>query len=276
MPDAPASTWTPADVELVRCCICDEPGERVHDLDPFALVRCPRCTLHFISPRLRPEALQRLYDDVTYFEGGVYGDQRRWSPAMVLQRAWTAGRLRLVERAARRRPGGRRLLEVGAGYGLFLDAARDRGYEVTGVELSRTASTHARDVLGLDVYSSQLEDAPLDGPFDVVVAWDTIEHVPDPLAFLRTVRSLLADDGVLVFSTPYVTSVPARLLGTRWWTLKPTEHIWHFSPATHALLAARAGLALGRVVRSPLHPANATRLDSLVGVARPLPAGSAR
>jgi 2-polyprenyl-3-methyl-5-hydroxy-6-metoxy-1,4-benzoquinol methylase len=267
-------TWTAEDTEEVACCLCGVPGRRVHDLAPFGVVRCPSCGLVFISPRLRPEALQRLYDDVGYFEGGVYGDAaqepRRFDPAMLLQRTWTAGRLALLDRVRGRAPGGR-LLEVGAGYGLFLDAARSAGWETSGVELSRTGAGHAVQALGLDVFCGQLADAPLTPGFDVVCAWDTVEHVPDPLAFWRTARSLVADDGVVLFSTPYVSSLPAVLLGTRWWTLKPAEHIWHFTPRTHAMLLARAGFALTRVVRSPLAPSNAGRLDSLVGVARPIP-----
>nr|WP_204331863.1 class I SAM-dependent methyltransferase [Geodermatophilus sabuli] len=268
--------------------MCGIPGTLVHDVSPFGVVRCPRCDLVFISPRLRPEALQRLYDDAGYFEGGVYGSAvssadeggtasaagGRFSPAMVLQKTWTAGRLRLIEQTLGGAPTGGRLLEVGSGYGLFLAAARDAGWTTSGVELSRTGAGHAQGTLGLDVFCGQLEDAPLRPGFDVVVAWDTVEHVPDPLAFWRTVRSLVADDGVVLFSTPYVSSLPARLLGTRWWTLKPTEHIWHFTPRTHALVAARAGLALTRVIRSPLAPANAGRLDSLVGIARPIPQSS--
>ena len=280
--------WTAEDTEDVVCCLCRVPGTLVHDLAPFGVVRCPQCELVFISPRLRPEALQRLYDDAGYFEGGVYGTaisrrpdssddgapsaEGRLSPAMLLQRTWTAGRLALVDRE-RGAPAGGRLLEVGAGYGLFLAAARSAGWTTSGVELSRTGAKHAQDTLGLDVFCGQLEDAPLEPGFDVVCAWDTVEHVPDPLSFWRSVRSLVADDGVVLFSTPYVSSLPARLLGTRWWTLKPTEHIWHFTPRTHALLLARAGLALTRVVRNPLAPANAGRLDSLVGVARPIPNG---
>ena len=274
--------WTAEDTEDVVCCLCRLPGTLVHDVAPFGVVRCPQCELVFISPRLRPEALQRLYDDVGYFEGGVYGAgvssddgappaEGRWSPAMLLQRAWTAGRLALVDRERGGAAAGGRLLEVGAGYGLFLAAAREAGWTTSGVELSRTGAKHAQDTLGLDVFCGQLEDAPLTPGFDVVCAWDTAEHVPDPLSFWRTVRSLVADDGVVLFSTPYVSSLPARLLGTRWWTLKPTEHIWHFTPRTHALVLARAGLALTRVIRSPLAPANAGRLDSLVGVARPIP-----
>ncbi|MGY1590384.1 class I SAM-dependent methyltransferase [Geodermatophilus sp. SYSU D00708] len=273
--------WTAQDTEEVVCCLCGVAGTLVHDVAPFGVVRCPQCELVFISPRLRPEALQRLYDDVGYFEGGVYGNavssaadapaSGSLSPAMLLQRTWTAGRLRLVDRARDGAPAGGRLLEVGAGYGLFLAAARDAGWTTSGVELSRTGAKHAQDTLGLDVFCGQLEDASLTPGFDVVCAWDTVEHVPDPLSFWRTVRAQVADDGVVVFSTPYYSSLPARLLGTRWWTLKPTEHIWHFTPRTHALLLARAGLALTRVIRSPLAPANAGRLDSLVGIARPIP-----
>jgi len=268
--------WTAADTEEVVCCLCGVPGRPVHDVPPFGVVRCPTCELVFISPRLRSDALQRLYDDSGYFEGRVYGEDvsgtgnDRFSPAMLLQRTWTAGRLRMLDRL-RGRPAGGRMLEIGAGYGLFLDAARSRGWTTSGVELSRTAAGHATGALGLDVFCGQLADAPLQHGFDVVCAWDTVEHVPDPLAFWRSVRSLVADDGVVLFSTPYVSSVPARLLGTRWWTLKPAEHIWHFTPRTHALVAARAGLALTEVVRNPLSPVNVTRLDSLVGVLRPIP-----
>ncbi|MBA2415323.1 MAG: class I SAM-dependent methyltransferase [Geodermatophilaceae bacterium] len=261
--------WTAADVEPVSCCVCHIDGDRVYDLPPFAVVRCPRCRLAFVSPRLRTEALQAVYDDVGYFEGGVYGST--WSPAMVLQRVWTAGRLGLIRAALSRPPAGTRMLEVGCGYGLFLAAARQRGYDVTGVELSRSASRHARDVLDLSVHQGQLDAAVLDGRYDVIAAWDTLEHVPDPVAFLRTARTLLADDGVLVFSTPYFSSLPARLLRTRWWTLKPTEHIWHFTPQSHHLVFARAGLAVTRILRNPLAPANFGRLDSLVGVARRIP-----
>ena len=273
--------WTAEDTEDVVCCLCGVPGTLVHDVAPFGVVRCPQCELVFISPRLRPEALQRIYDDAGYFEGGVYGSavstdaapsaEARLSPAMLLQRTWTAGRLALIDRERGGAAAGGRLLEVGAGYGLFLAAAREAGWTTSGVELSRTGAKHAQDTLGLDVFCGQLEEAPLTPGFDVVCAWDTVEHVPDPLSFWRTVRSQVADDGVVLFSTPYVSSLPARLLGTRWWTLKPTEHIWHFTPRTHALLLARAGLALTRVVRNPLAPANAGRLDSLVGVARPVP-----
>ncbi|WP_375477416.1 class I SAM-dependent methyltransferase [uncultured Jatrophihabitans sp.] len=285
-----AQNWERTDTEAVVCCVCSRAGRPIYDLDPFGVVRCPRCSLVFVSPRLTPDALQRLYDDVGYFEGAgsVYGGSgvngngaadsggsgvssggSRFSPAMALQRRWMAGRLDLAEQASGKPATGARLLEIGSAYGLFLTAARRRGYDVTGVELSASAAAHARERSGLTVHSTQLAEAPLDGRFDVICAWDTIEHVPDPVDFWRAVRRLVADDGVALFSTPYFSSLPARVLRERWWTLKPTEHIWHFTPRTHRTVAEHAGMQIDRFVLNPLARANFGRLDSLVGVARP-------
>ena len=263
-----AQAWTRSDTEAVVCCVCRREGRPIYDLDPFGVVRCPRCTLVFVSPRLRADALQRLYDEPGYHEG-VYGERGGRSAEMFLQKQWTSGRLALAAAQLGRPVAGARMLEIGAGHGLFLDAARRAGYAVTGVELSQTAAAHARSAFDLDIHSTQLADAPLDGRFDVVCAWDTLEHVPDPVEFWRAVRDVVAPGGVVLFSTPYFSSVPSRLLRERWWTLKPTEHIWHFTPRTHRTVARAAGMNVTAIVRNPLARANLARLDSLVGVARP-------
>lgn len=261
--------WTAADTEKVDCCLCGLPGRGLYRIPPFGVVQCPRCELVFVSPRLNPEALQRFYDQPEYFEeGGVYGGAGGFNPAMLLQRAWTRGRLAVIDRI---KPAPARLLEVGSGYGLFLQAARDAGYQVRGSELSATGVAQSTE-RGLDVFCGQLADAPEGEPSDVICFWDTLEHVPDPLAFLVEVRRRLAEDGMFALSVPYFSSLPAKLLGAKWWTLKPEQHIWHYTPATLRTLTARAGLVVTDVITSPVHPANLTRLDSLVAVGRALPA----
>lgn len=270
VPDHPGSAtaaWPAQETESVSCCVCGVEGKSLYRMAPLGVVRCPVCELVFVSPRLTSSALQRLYDEPAYFEGGVYGAQSRWSAAMLLQRIWTAGRLATIARL--RRPPGR-LLEIGSGYGLFLAAAGDAGYGVRGVELSRTGARHARNRLGLDVFCGQLVDAPADEA-DVICFWDTLEHVPDPLDFLREVGRRLAPGGLFALSVPYFSSLPARLLGTRWWTLKPEQHLWHLTPVTLRLVAARAGLVITSIITSPFRQANAGRTDSLVAVGRAIP-----
>jgi 2-polyprenyl-3-methyl-5-hydroxy-6-metoxy-1,4-benzoquinol methylase len=234
------TAWLREDTEAVACCVCHREGRPLYDLDPFGVVRCPRCSLVFVSPRLRPEALQKLYEQPAYHEG-VYGEDGRFSPAMMLQRRWTRGRLALAEEELGRPVSGARLLEVGAGHGLFLAAARERGYDVVGVELSETSAAHARESLGLTVHSTQLEDAPLAGRFDVICAWDTIEHVPDPDVILTEIHRLLKPGGRLFLTTGDLGSFNARIRGSRWRQIHPPTHVNYFSRATMRTLLSRLG-----------------------------------
>ena len=86
-----------------------------------------------------------------------------------------------------------------------------------------------REELGLDVRAGVLEpDTYPPDTFDVVSMGDVIEHVPDPLATLRTVARILKPGGHVLISTPNVDSAAARFL-----QVKPEEHIYYFS-AEHA------------------------------------------
>jgi len=134
------------------------------------------------------------------------------------------------------------LLDVGSGVGTLLHVARNRGFTVKGVELSPWASAFARDEKGLDVTTGMLEDAMLrTASFDVVVINHVLEHVPDPRVLLAEIRRILKDDGLLVIGVPNIGSIMAQLKGARWASLKPEEHIWHFTHATLRRLVAEAG-----------------------------------
>jgi hypothetical protein len=112
---------------------------------------------------------------------------------------------------------------VGCGHGLLLDEARKRGYDVTGLELSRSAASYARETLGLDVREDAFEDFADAEGFDVVVLADVIEHLDDPHAALDACASLLRPDGVLCVVTPDPSSPTATLAGKRWWGYVPAH-----------------------------------------------------
>ena len=78
------------------------------------------------------------------------------------------------------------------------------GYDVLGLELSRTAAGYARDVLGLTVAEQPVEAFAASRPsaFDVIVLADVIEHLEDPAAALDACAGLLADGGALCVITP--------------------------------------------------------------------------
>jgi 2-polyprenyl-3-methyl-5-hydroxy-6-metoxy-1,4-benzoquinol methylase len=136
--------------------------------------------------------------------------------------------------------GGGRLLEIGAGLGYLLAAARDPGYEVHGLELSSWAAAQARELLHLGMTVGGVESVEFPAAsFDLILMWHVIEHFVDPLANLRRLRMWLRPGGVLILETRSFLGFDARRLGPAWngWSLP--HHPWHFSPRSlHRMLKA--------------------------------------
>ena len=124
-----------------------------------------------------------------------------------------------------------RLLEVGCSWGLFLDYARSRGWSVAGVELSEPASIWAREQLSLEVTAGNLNSSAYlnSKQFDAAVAWHVIEHVPDPIAFLQSMRSCLRPGGRIALRTPNIQSLSARLNRPHWEWMGAPAHLTLFS-----------------------------------------------
>ena len=253
----------PEHLEEAVCFRCRAQGDLRWDLDPFALVECPECGQAFMSPRLNAAGRSALYGRAEYFDDGVYGSDS----ASRLQRTWARGRLDLIEDALgdRENPS---LYEVGCAYGLFLDAARRRGFDIGGLEYSPVAAQTAARGLGVSIDVGEVTHLNAGERHDAVAFWDVIEHTPDPKAFLEAAAAMVEPGGVVALSCPYFDSIAARVTGRRWWTLKPHKHIWHFTVPGLERLLAETGLEVVKVVRNPLAAANFSRLDSLVVLAR--------
>jgi 2-polyprenyl-3-methyl-5-hydroxy-6-metoxy-1,4-benzoquinol methylase len=160
------------------------------------------------------------------------------------------------------RRAGLRLLDVGCGSGRFLRIARDRGHEVSGLEISPRAAAAAE---GLRVIVGNPETGEglgqVGSGFDVITLLDVLEHTFDPARVLRTLRPLLAPGGVMIVSVPNVGCLPARL--TLLAGSFPSEssgifdagHIRWFTRSNLAGYVAQAGgLKLGRCSGSPIPP----------------------
>lgn len=142
-----------------------------------------------------------------------------------------------------------RLLDVGCGLGFFLERAQARGWDVAGVDTSESWVRLANERLGGDrVVHGLLAEAGLPArSFDLITAWDVIEHIHDPLAFLRDIKELLAPGGRLFLRTPNLPYVYPVYTGRSVVLRDPTglgatNHIVYFSSATLAKALEAAGL----------------------------------
>ncbi|HEY4503933.1 MAG TPA: glycosyltransferase [Candidatus Paceibacterota bacterium] len=123
----------------------------------------------------------------------------------------------------------KRLLDIGAATGYFMNIARSAGYEVTGIEISPTAVVKAKEK-GLNVFSGTIESFDSkDKKFNVITLLDVLEHVENPYHLISVCRKMLDKNGLIVINTPDSRSLYARLLGKRWHLIVPPEHLYYFN-----------------------------------------------
>lgn len=226
----------PSDGEARVCRACDS-VDLHHKFDAmeggFELLACARCGTLRTWPELADDEVGAWYPQSYYGEGNV-----RFNALMEhMTHRFAIARARSMANGA---PPGR-VLDVGCGRGVALAAFRDLGWQAYGVELSEDSASHARDRLGLDVFTGPLADAPYDDEsFDLILFWHSLEHFRRPDEAIETARRLLRTGGRLVVAVPNVESVQARVFGKRWFHLDVPRHYHHFGARSlHALLEQR-------------------------------------
>ena len=137
-----------------------------------------------------------------------------------------------------------RLLEVGCAAGQFLFHARDHVKEAVGVDLDKDATAVAAELTGCKTVGAMLDDAGLDkGSFDVVCAFQTLEHVPDPVAFVEMLGSYLKPGGALAIEVPNLYDPLIALYDNDAYKgfYYHSEHVLYFSRKSLETVMNRAG-----------------------------------
>jgi len=133
----------------------------------------------------------------------VYGnDYEKRNPIRKLDYYFT--RIREV------RPSGT-LLDVGCAYGQFLSRAR-MFFDVTGCDVSEHAVGVAKERLpDMDIFRAGIGDLPSGRTFDIITAFDVLEHVADPLGAISGLSRRLTEGGVLALTVPVYDGLPGRI-----------------------------------------------------------------
>ena len=173
------------------CPACDHPAEGV-PLEVFhaaSLYGCRNCDLHFWHPVSMPDA--------AWYERAYQGRDQTEMPLEPGHRFFLSDP---------KAPKSGRLLDLGCGTGNFLAAARDAGFDVTGIEMNRNAVQFARDRYRLaNVFAMRPEEFGASHEhekFDVVTFFEVLEHQENPKGFLAAATECLASGGFIALSVP--------------------------------------------------------------------------
>jgi SAM-dependent methyltransferase len=128
------------------------------------------------------------------------------------------------------------LLDFGCGSGQLLRRFRHYGFAVDGYDVDPQAIQFARKY-ARRVYSGDVFRVPFEGPYDVILMNQVLEHLHDPLRVLTHLRSSLKPEGQLIISVPNAACVDFFMLGDAWTGFQAPIHTFHFHQRSlHRLL----------------------------------------
>lgn len=145
-----------------------------------------------------------------------------------------------------------RILDFGCGVGSFLEQAQTAGWEAHGSEFEARAVEITRSK-GLRCVQAPI--APEDfepAAFDVITAFEVLEHLRDPEQEARLIARLLRPGGLFYCTTPNFSSLSRRVLGPRWAVIEYPEHLLYFTPTSLGRWLARHGFQAVRLTTSGL------------------------
>ena len=250
-------------LQAIVCNLCGGgDAEPIARQNGFRIVRCRACGLVYVNPRPPSEELPGWY---THYHTRDGASEASWDRLM--GRVFRESAEILC--ASRDGSGRRRLLDVGCGFGGFVAAMRERGWDAEGVDPS-PAVVAAAVQRGRPVRVGTLDALQAEGgSFDAVTMFYVLEHLPDPLAALESAWRLLGSGGTILIRVPHTTPIVRLLapLGLGGALYDPPFHLYDFSPAVLRRLLMRAGFADIRTFPGqPTVPARrGARLAALLG-----------
>ena len=200
------------------------------------VLNCLICDLSFVPQTSYPADIENIYSEV---EDPIYLANKE-SRYKTFQESLAQISPYLPDKEGN-------LIEVGSYCGIFLDTFQKKypGWDYIGVEPSKWASEYARSQLNINTRTGTLEDniKELTPDYDIAVAWDVLEHLKDPLAFLLQINSLIKIKGIFCFSTLDIDNWLPKIMGRHWpWLME--MHLFYYKSYTTEQLLGKAGFKI--------------------------------
>ncbi|MEN6320285.1 MAG: class I SAM-dependent methyltransferase [Syntrophaceae bacterium] len=229
-----------------HCPLCGTDGhDHLYEITPFTVVQCLSCSLGYLSPRAKEEAIMKLYDNSLYYQSaGGYGYTDYTFQERGLRKSFRH-LLRILEKSDLTKGS---LLEIGCGPGFFLDEAKGSFTYRTGMEMcSDIVLPNVADKI---IIGSLDRLTPAD-QYDLIVTISVLEHVYNPVSFIKSLLCNLNRNGKVVIVTPDFNNIWRRIFRKRWQSFKVPEHVIYFNHKSLNILARLSGLKLLSVFNLP-------------------------
>ncbi len=211
---------------MIYCPVCHYCSTRTHQLNKYTYYHCGRCRMLFLYPKPTQNQIQHYYkNNFQYSAGNINEKIIRIRSRLILNKIQ-----KLISSSA-----SYKLLDIGSGYGYFLDTARllHPKVQVMGIEPNKSLSNYSTKHLNLKVLQTDFYSFYIRNKnkfrYDVITLIHTIEHVTKPKKLINQAISLLNPGGLLYIETPNFDSHLYRTEQNKFTFLTPPDHIYIFS-----------------------------------------------
>ena len=220
-----------------HCCYCGSASYSTVVAGPTVpIIKCTGCGL-MRQGRMSESEINDAPSFVEY-AGGVDRFRRQ---KIEKESAHTRDFVKISDQLDQLLGGKGRLLEIGCGMGATLNAFREKGWQVTGVEPNDWTSEQAKSNYGLDVICAPFQEAGLEPEsFDAILMLHVIEHLSDPYQAIRQISDLIRPGGYLVMETPRYDTLMFRILRGRERSVIP-DHLHYFTRKDMSMICRDAG-----------------------------------
>ena len=137
-----------------------------------------------------------------------------------------------------------RALDIGCSSGHFLCTLKNHIKECSGIELNKEEAKFASKTLGLKVYTEPIEEIDVQPEyFDLITMFQVLEHVDDPIKFLKIIHRYLKPEGFLIVEVPNIQDALISLYQIKeyddFWFREP--HVFYYSPKTLSMMLEKCG-----------------------------------
>jgi len=198
-------------------------------------------SLKMLVTKPQPQDLDKYYKSEDYishtdasktFFDKIYQTVKKYS-------LWK--KVRLIQKY---RTGEKTLLDVGAGTGDFLLAAKDKDWDIEGIEPNQDAKIRAQEK-GIELFASL--DLLSNNKYDIITLWHVLEHLPNLEEQIKKLVTLLNEKGTLIIAVPNFNSYDAKYYKKNWAAYDVPRHLWHFSKEAMEKLFAYHGMSVIKV-----------------------------
>lgn len=228
--------------EDIRCCVCGNTNPDKFTLkyqkENYAVVTCDNCSLHFIPPYYRKKIQYTQYKNAD-----VTAAVRSGNNWVKIQRHKL--RFKFIQKFVK----SGKLFDLGAGWGHFMLAGKELGYEVYGVEIAEQPYLYCVNDLKLPVDHIDFFEMDENNKFDVITMWDVLEHIDKADVFLEKCSKLNKPGSFLFLQVPQIDSYFAARHRDNW-KMMGLDHVNYFSKKTITQILENHGYEVVKIKSS--------------------------